>query len=68
MAKKKDRLTAAEAAELLGVVEGTFRSYVSRGQAPQSTGRDPETGVRLWDRADLTVWMKERPGRGRWGR
>jgi hypothetical protein len=60
------KLKAAEVAELIGVSELTFRSYVSRKFAPESVGRDPKTGVLLWDRDEIQRWNKNRPGRGRW--
>ena len=60
------KLRAAEVAELLGVSETTFRAYVSKQFAPQSVGRDPQTGVLLWDRDEIRQWHENRPGRGRW--
>lgn len=60
------KLTAAEVAELIGVSELTFRAYVSRKFVPASVGRDPKTGVMVWDRDEIQRWNKNRPGRGRW--
>ena len=61
-----ERLRAAEVAEVIGVSETTFRAYVSKKFAPQSVGRDPKTGVLLWDRDEIQRWHESRPGRGRW--
>lgn len=61
-----EKLRAAEVAEMLGVSETTFRAYVSKKFAPGSVGRDPKTGVLLWDRAEIQRWHENRPGRGRW--
>ena len=61
---KKVHLTAAECAELIGVAELTWRSYVLRGQAPASIGHDPATGLMIWDAAVVKDWHKKRPGKG----
>lgn len=58
-------LTLAEAAARFTIAESTWRSYVSRGQAPRPDERDMRTGAPLWLEATLDAW--ERPGRGRWG-
>jgi hypothetical protein len=60
------KLTAAEVSEMIGVSEVTFRAYVSRKFVPASVGRDPKTGVMVWDRDEIQQWNKNRPGRGRW--
>jgi predicted DNA-binding transcriptional regulator AlpA len=57
------QLTAIESAEMCGIARSTFTSYVSRGQAPAAAGFDPETGERVWNRAELEDWMNTRPGR-----
>jgi len=66
MARRKNMLTAMEAAEMLGVEKSTFTSYVSRQQAPAAAGFDPDTGARVWRRTELEKWQHNRPGRGRW--
>jgi hypothetical protein len=60
------KMKAAEVAELIGVTEVTFRSYVSKKFAPAASGRDPKTGVLVWDRDEIQAWSESRPGRGRW--
>lgn len=57
-------LTAAEAAELVGIAPSTWRSYVARGSAPR-----PERSIgplNLWRREAVEAWQRTRPGRGNW--
>lgn len=58
----RGRLTASQAATLAGIKPGTWRAYVSRGQAPGPVehldGRTP-----LWDRAEVEAWIARRDGR-----
>lgn len=61
---KKAHLTAAECAELIGVAEVTWRTYVLRGQAPAAIGHDTTTGHKIWDAAVVRAWHKKRPGKG----
>jgi hypothetical protein len=58
-------LTLAEVAGRYGIAESTWRSYVSREQAPGPDERNMKTGAPLWLESTLEAW--KRPGRGRWG-
>ncbi|MFE1784224.1 hypothetical protein ACFW9F_16980 [Streptomyces sp. NPDC059506] len=58
-----DSVTVARAARLVGVKPGTWRSYVTREQAPQPRtriGSDP-----VWALETLLRWQENRPGPGR---
>ena len=44
------------------IAESTWRSYVSRGQAPAPVRRVGSTP--LWDPADVVEWLGSRPGQG----
>ena len=65
-------LSAGQAADRAGVAVDTWRSYVSRGQAPKphvdpGTGypsRDPQTGNLRWLADDIDHWLGNRPGQG----
>ena len=58
-------LTTREAATLAGVTPASWRSYVSRGDAPQPDGR---LGVTPWWReSTIRRWQKSRPGQGAGG-
>lgn len=59
-----ERLTAAQAADRLGIPASTFRAYVSRGQAPQRDGRDEDTGRPYWLAATIDEYKLTRPGQG----
>lgn len=56
--------TVEEAAAICGCGVSTYRSYVSRQQAPKSCGFDPETGLKLFDLDAVRAWHEARPGRG----
>ena len=59
------RLTTREAADLVGVTPASWRSYVSRGRAPQPDGR---LGITPWWReSTVRRWQKSRPGQGAGG-
>lgn len=56
-------LTTAQAAEVAGVAESTWRAYVARGQAPAADGRiDGRTPI--WRPETVEAWLAARPGRG----
>lgn len=54
------------AASLAGVRPGTWRTYVTRGQAPQPYRHEISRGHALpvWRRSALTDWLANRPGQG----
>jgi predicted DNA-binding transcriptional regulator AlpA len=55
-------ITSEEAAAIAGVARKTWSGYVARGQAPKPVrhvGRTP-----VWDEAEVTAWMENRPGVG----
>lgn len=59
----RERLTVAQAAGLAGVTPVTWRSYVSRGQAPPKDGQyDARTP--WWWSTTVQRWIDARPGRG----
>ncbi|MCD5310866.1 helix-turn-helix transcriptional regulator [Kineosporia babensis] len=58
---EEDRLPGPAVAELLGIASGTWRGYVSRGQAPAPDGRSGD-GRPYWTTATLDAW--DRPGQG----
>jgi predicted DNA-binding transcriptional regulator AlpA len=60
---KKDQLTTAEVAKLVGVKPSTWRSYLGRNTAPPPDGRYDERTV-YWYRSTIERWVKARPGRG----
>lgn len=60
----RTRLTRSEIVEQLGIGRSTWSAYVSRGQAPEAIGYDPQTGERVWDAATVRDWAKNRPGQG----
>lgn len=54
------RLTVSEVAEMVGVKPATFRSYVSRGQAPKADGQyDGRTP--FWFYATIVAWKRDTP-------
>jgi hypothetical protein len=65
--------TASEVAEHLGIARGTWRSYVTRGDAdaPRPLGTIGEVGadrrtrrVDVWDPQVVAAWRAARPGHG----
>jgi hypothetical protein len=59
----QDRVTAAQAAEIVGVSDSTWRGYVARGQAPAPDGRD-ERDRPWWHRGTVETWTAGRRGQG----
>ena len=57
MKKLKDYVKIAEAAELLGVSQNTLRKWADEGSIPVRIS--PTNGYRLFDRADLTRFLKQ---------
>jgi hypothetical protein len=64
-------VTAAQAGALCvndqspnGVQARTYRYYVRRLGAPDTVGRDTETGAKLYDAEAVLEWHASRPGRG----
>ena len=47
----------AEAAEILGVSQGTIRTWAERGEIPMH--RNPANGYRLFQRSDLDRFLKK---------
>lgn len=62
MARK--RITAKQAAEMVGVKPATWRAYVNRGQAPGPDGREDLSGHPYWFESTVAQYAKTRPGRG----
>jgi CRISPR-associated protein Csx17 len=60
----EERLTAAEAAARAGISEGTWKGYVSRGQAPVADWRDLASGRAAWAATTVDAWLAARPGQG----
>lgn len=60
----KERLTVAQAAELVGVTASTWRAYVARDQAPKPDG-EYDRRTPWWYASTVKAWHKARPGRGR---
>jgi hypothetical protein len=61
----EERLSVIAAATLAGVKVDTWRSYVTRGQAPQPDGVDETFGRRYWLRSTVQHWVDNRPGQGK---
>jgi hypothetical protein len=57
-----DRVTGPQVADMLGISPATWRSYVSRGMAPDAGGHDPGTGRPWWDREAVLSWHESRRG------
>jgi excisionase family DNA binding protein len=57
MTKLNEYLKVAEAAEVLGVSQGTVRAWAADGKIPMS--RNPANGYRLFRRADLERFLKK---------
>lgn len=58
-------LLTQEAAELVGIEVASWRSYVSRGDAPRAdeyVGTTPR-----WRKSTVVTWLENRPGRGHGG-
>lgn len=62
-------LTAREVGALVGLKAGTWRSYVSKGYAPQPDDRDEGRPVTMrmprWSVRTIAEWRRSRPGQGR---
>jgi hypothetical protein len=62
----EDRLTVAEAAELVGVAPATWRAYVARGRAPKPDGRHDKR-TPYWFRSTVEGWrLSWSPVPGEW--
>ena len=61
MTKLSEYVKVAEAAEILGVSQGTVRSWAEAGKIPMH--KNPANGYRLFQRSDLQRFLKtlERP-------
>ena len=55
MTKLSEYVKVAEAAEILGVSQGTVRSWAEAGKIP--VHRNPANGYRLFRRADLEKFL-----------
>jgi len=56
MTKLSEYVKVAEAAQILGVSQGTVRSWAEAGKIPMH--RNPANGYRLFLRADLELWLR----------
>ncbi len=57
MTKLNEYVKVAEAAEILGVSQGTVRAWAEDGKLPVS--RNPANGYRLFRREDLDDFLKQ---------
>lgn len=57
MAKLSEYVKVAEAAEILGVSQGTIRAWAEAGKIPMH--RNPANGYRLFRRADLQGFLRK---------
>jgi len=57
MTKLSEYVKVAEAAEILGVSQGTVRTWAEDGKLPMS--RNPANGYRLFRREDLERFLKQ---------
>ena len=57
MIKLSDYVKIAEAAEILGVSQGTVRAWARAGKIPMH--RNPANGYRLFKRSDLEDFLKK---------
>ena len=57
MTKLSEYVKVAEAAEILGVSQGTLRTWAEDGKIPMS--RNPANGYRLFRRKDLERFLKQ---------
>ena len=55
--KLSEYVKVAEAAEILGVSQGTVRAWASGGKIPMH--RNPANGYRLFKRVDLDEFLKK---------
>lgn len=55
MAKLSEYVKVAEAAEILGVSQGTVRTWAEAGKIPMH--KNPANGYRLFRRADLEKFL-----------
>lgn len=53
--------TAAECSDAIGVARTSWRSAVSRGQAPQPVG-ELDARTPLWDAEEVAAYERDRPG------
>jgi predicted DNA-binding transcriptional regulator AlpA len=56
---KRERMSADEVADLLGVKPSTVRGYASRGQMPKPSAC-PCCGTSSWVRSEVEDWNKRR--------
>jgi excisionase family DNA binding protein len=56
-AKVKEYVKVAEAAEILGVSQGTVRAWAEAGKIPMH--KNPANGYRLFRRVDLDAFLRE---------
>ena len=56
MTKLSEYVKVAEAAEILGVSQGTVRSWAEAGKIPMH--KNPANGYRLFRRSDLQKFLK----------
>jgi hypothetical protein len=59
-----NRVGNAGAAQIAGITPATWRSYVSRGEAPPPDGREAISGTPWWRVSTIERWMRSRPGQG----
>lgn len=57
MTKLRDYVKVAEAAETLGVSQGTVRAWAEAGKIPMH--RNPANGYRLFKQADLEEFLRK---------
>lgn len=57
MTKLNEYVKVAQAAEILGVSQGTVRAWAEDGKIPMS--RNPANGYRLFRRIDLERFLKK---------
>ena len=57
MTKLSDYVKIAEAAEILGVSQGTVRAWAEAGKIPMH--RNPANGYRLFHQADLEAFLRK---------
>ncbi|MFM9067739.1 MAG: MerR family transcriptional regulator [Planctomycetota bacterium] len=55
MTKLSEYVKVAEAASILGVSQGTIRSWAAAGKIPMH--RNPANGYRLFRRSDLAMFL-----------
>lgn len=65
MTRLNEYVKVAEAAEILGVAQGTVRSWAEAGKIPMH--KNPANGYRLFRRKDLLDFLKDvgKPARPR---